>query len=116
MAAINSPAWRFSPWRKALDSARLSRFVSILLFVLISCTSVGVALFGSKVNFVIFVLKFRGSFMFNHVLRLVCFLLSVLFSGDLPGVGAIGVDLFSLLLVYVCMVPFGILFSVFPCV
>ena len=79
LAAFNLPARRFSPWQKALDSACLSRFVTILLFVLISCTSVGVALFGSNVNFVLFVLKFSGSFRFTHLPRMVCYLLSVLF-------------------------------------
>ena len=79
LAAFNLPARRFIPWRKALDSARLSRFVAILLFVLISCTSFGVTLFGSKVSFVLFLLKFSGSFMSSHVPRVVCILLSILF-------------------------------------
>ena len=74
----------------------------------------GVALFGSNVNFVLFVLKFSGCFMFNHVHSVVCFLLSVLSGIEPPGVGDICEDLFSLLSVFVCIVPRCIIFSVFP--
>ena len=74
--AFNFPARRFSPWRKAFENACLSGFVTIILSVLIYCTSIGVALFGLNVNFVLCVLKFSGCFMFNHVPS-VCFFFAV---------------------------------------
>ena len=48
-AVFNLPVRRFSPWQNAFDSACLSKFDTILLFVLILCTSMGVALLGSSV-------------------------------------------------------------------
>ena len=44
-AEFNFPALKFNPWRKAFDRACLSKFVTILLLVFISCTGKGVALF-----------------------------------------------------------------------
>ena len=45
---------------------------------------------------------------------MVCFLLSVLSSCDPLSVGDNGVDLFSLLLVFVCVAPHCNIFLVFP--
>ena len=104
LAAFNMPARRFSPWQKALDSAFFNICVTIWLFVLISCTSEGVALFGSNVSLLI--LMFEVSFKFSHVPRLLCFLLSIL--------GVNSVEMLSLLLVCILVFPVDSLFSNFP--
>ena len=62
----------------------------------------------------LFVLKFSGCFMFNHVPSVDCFLLYVLSGIEPPGVGRNCEVLFSVLSVFVCIVPLCIIFSVFP--